>query len=83
MKQGDTAWIIENNRTVRECKIVRINGNLVIIRFTDGCGTQLPLNRLYETQEDAYEELSYNDTLSRIQVEYDTENRRKWNGQML
>ncbi|WP_343087652.1 hypothetical protein [Roseburia faecis] len=83
MKQGDTAWIIENNRTVRECKIVRINGNLVIIRFTDGCGTQLPLKRLYETQEDAYEELSYNDTLSRIQVEYDTENRRKWNGQML
>ena len=44
MKQGDTAWIIENNRTVRECKIVRINGNLVIIRFTDGCGTQLSLN---------------------------------------
>lgn len=83
MKQGDTAWIIENNRTVRECKIVRINGNLVIIRFTDGCGTQLPLKRLYETQEDAYEELSYKDTLSRIQVEYDTENRRKWNGQML
>ena len=83
MKQGDTAWIIENNRTVRECKIVRINGNLVIIRFTDGCGTQLPLKRLYETQEDAYEELSYNDTLSRIQVDYDTENRRKWNGQML
>ena len=35
------------------------------------------------TQEDAYEELSHNDTLSRIQVEYDTENRRKWNGQML
>ena len=50
MKQGDTAWIIENNRTVRECKIVRINGNLVIIRFTDGCGTQLPLKRLYETE---------------------------------
>ena len=83
MKQGDTAWIIENNRTVRECKIIRINGNLVIIRFTDGCGIQLPLKRLHETQEDAYEELSHNDTLSRIQVEYDTENRRKWNGQML
>ena len=83
MKQGDTAWIIENNRTVRECKIVRINGNLVIIRFTAVCGTQFPLKRLYETQEDAYEELSHNDTLSRIQVEYDTENRRKWNGQML
>ena len=83
MKQGDTAWIIENNKTVRGCKIVRINGNLVIIRFTDGCGIQLPLKRLYETQEDAYEELSNNDTLSRIQVEYDTENRRKWNGQML
>lgn len=83
MKQGDTAWIIENNRTVRECKIVRISGSLAIIRFIDGSGTQLPLKRLYETQEDAYEELSHNDTLSRIQVEYDTENRRKWNGQML
>lgn len=83
MKQGNVAWIIENNRTVRECKIVHINGNLAIIRFADGCGTQLPLKRLYNTQEDAYEELSHNDTLSRIQVEYDTENRRKWNGQML
>lgn len=83
MKQGDVVWIIENNRTVRECKIVRINGNLAIIRFADGCGTQLPLKRLYSTQEDAYEELSHNDTLSRIQAEYDTENRRKWNGQML
>ena len=83
MKQGDIAWIIENNRTVRECKIVRINGNFVIIRFTDGCDTQLPLKRLYKTQEDAYKGLSHNDTLSRIQVEYDTENRRKWNGQML
>ena len=41
------------------------------------------LESLYETQEDAYEELSHNDMLSRIQVEYDTENRRKWNGQML
>lgn len=83
MKQGDVAWIIENNRTVRECKIVRISGSLAIIRFIDGSGTQLPLKRLYETQKDAYEELSHNDTLSRIQVEYDTENRRKWNGQML
>ena len=61
-------------------RIVRTNGNLAIIRFADGCGTQLPLKRLYSTQEDAYEELSHNDTLSRIQVEYDTENRRKWNG---
>ena len=83
MKQGDTAWIIENNRTVRECKIIRINGNLVIIRFTDVCGIQLPLKHLYETQEDACKELSHNDTLARIQVEYDTENSRKWNGQML
>ena len=83
MKQGDVAWIIENNRTVRECKIIRINRNLVNIRFTDGCGTQLHLKRLYETQEDACKELSHNDTLSRIKVEYDTENSRKWNGQML
>ena len=83
MKHGDVAWIIENNRTVRECKIVRISGSLAIIRFIDGSGTQLPLKRLYETQEDAYEELSHNDTLVRIQAEYDTENKRKWNGQML
>lgn len=58
MKQGDITWIIENNRTVRECKIVHINGNLAIIRFANGCGTQLPLKRLYSTQEDTYEELS-------------------------
>ena len=83
MKHGDVAWIIENNRTVRECKIVRISGSLAIIRFIDGSGTQLPLKRLYETKEDDYKELSHNDTLVRIQTEYDTENKRKWNGQML
>ncbi len=50
MKQGDVVLIIENNKTVRECKIVRINWNLAIIRF---------------------------------QAEYNKENKRKWNGQML
>lgn len=30
-KAGDTAYIVENNRIVRECTIVRESGNLYII----------------------------------------------------
>lgn len=52
-KAGDKAYIVESNRTIRECKIVRASGNLFIIRFLDGGGIQLPAHRLFTTKEAA------------------------------
>lgn len=35
MKAGDTAYIVESNRYIREVKIIRINGDMFLVRFTD------------------------------------------------
>ena len=37
-KAGDKAYIVESNRIVRECTVVRPAGNLIIIRFENGGG---------------------------------------------
>jgi len=52
-KAGDTAYIVENNRNVRECTIVRNNGNLYVIRFPGGGGIQVKGHRLFATKEEA------------------------------
>lgn len=52
-KAGDKAYIVESNRIVRECTVVRPAGNLVIIRFENGSGIQVNRNRLFATKEAA------------------------------
>ena len=52
-KAGDTAYIVENNRIVRECTIVRESENLYIIRFSSGGGIQVKGHRLFSSQEEA------------------------------
>lgn len=52
-KAGDKAYIVESNRTVRECTVVRPAGNLIIIRFKNGGGIQVNKNRLFATKEAA------------------------------
>lgn len=37
-KAGDKAYIVESNRIVRKCTVVRPAGNLFIIRFENGGG---------------------------------------------
>ncbi|MGN8805471.1 MULTISPECIES: hypothetical protein [unclassified Blautia] len=56
-KPGDKAYIVENNRVVRECTIARASGNLFVIRFVDGGGIQLPAHRLFATKEAAEESI--------------------------
>ena len=57
-KAGDKAYIVESNRIVRECTVVRPAGNLIIIRFENGGGIQVKKNRLFTTKEAAEESIS-------------------------
>ena len=54
-KAGDTAYIIENGRIIRECTVIRLNGNLCVIRFVNGGGIQVSIHRLFASQEAAEE----------------------------
>lgn len=48
MKAGDTAYIVESNRFVREVIIVRVSGGIYLIRFKDsGGGIQVKKHRLW------------------------------------
>lgn len=58
MKPGDTAFIIESNRIIREVEIVRNTGGFYLIRFKDsGGGIKVRENRLFPTREEAEENL--------------------------
>ena len=52
LKKNDTAWIVENNLSVREVRIINISGNLVTVKF-DNAAIRLPKHRIYENCEDA------------------------------
>ena len=52
-KAGDKAYIVKNNRIVRECTVKRVTGKLVIIRFENGGGIQVSKNCLFDTKEAA------------------------------
>lgn len=52
LKKNDTGWIVENNLSVREVRIVNISGNLITIQF-DNTVIRLPKHRIYETCEEA------------------------------
>lgn len=53
-KAGDTAYIVESNRLVREVKIVNFSAGFYLIRFADnGGGIKVRENRLYATKEEA------------------------------
>lgn len=55
-KPGDKAYIVENNKIVRQCTVIEINaGNLIVIRFDNGGGIQVSKKRLFPTKEAAEE----------------------------
>jgi len=54
---GDKAYIIESNRIIRECTIVRKSGDLYIIRFENGGGIQVKRHRLFMSPEEAEEKI--------------------------
>ena len=52
-KAGDKAYIIENNRIVRQCTVVRVSAGMYLIRFENGGGIQVKGHRLFISQEEA------------------------------
>ena len=53
-KAGDTAYLIESNRIIREITIVKFGGGFYLIRFKDsGGGIKVRENRLYASKEEA------------------------------
>ena len=54
MKAGDTAFIVESNRIVREVEIKSFAGGMYLIGFKDsGGGIKVKEHRLFATREDA------------------------------
>ena len=61
IKPGEEAYIIESNRIVRKVTVVRYSGGMVVVRFCDtGGGTQISMNRLYASEEEANKKLQEN-----------------------
>lgn len=56
-KVGDTVFLIESNRIIRECTVKKVCGNLYIVRFADGGGIQVKGHRLFATKEEAEKNL--------------------------
>lgn len=58
MKVGDIVYIVESNRYIRKVQIVRIIGDMYLIRFLDnGGGIQVRKNRLFKSEEEASESM--------------------------
>ena len=55
---GDTAYIIESNRLIRETVIIKKKGNFYTVKFRDTNGAiTLKAHRLYGTREQAEQNL--------------------------
>ena len=55
---GDTAYIIESNRLIRETVIIKKKGNFYTVKFKDTNGAiTLKAHRLYGTRDEAIEKL--------------------------
>jgi hypothetical protein len=52
-KPGDKAYIVESNRIVRQCTVIRVNAGMYLIRFENGGGIQVKAHRLFASQEEA------------------------------
>jgi hypothetical protein len=51
---GDTAYIVESNRIIREVKVLKVTGGFATLRFIDSDGgIKLRESRLFPTKEDA------------------------------
>ena len=53
MKQGITAYIIENNLKIRKVTVTHITGNMVLVKFDEGGGIRVRLDRLFDSKEAA------------------------------
>ncbi len=67
MNPGDTAYIIESGRFVREVTVVSKSGDLYTLKFTDtGGGVKLRGGRLYPSREAAEEAMKTKEKSARF-----------------
>ena len=59
MKEGIIAYIIESNRKIRRVTVAHVVGNMALVKFDEGGGIRVPINRLYGSEEEATKELRY------------------------
>ena len=58
--QGDTVYIVESNRFVREAEVKSFAGGLYLIRFNNsGGGIKVKEHRLYASKEEAEDVIKY------------------------
>ena len=59
LKAGDTAYIIESNRIIREVEIKNFSGGMYLIRFKDsGGGIKVKEHRLFVSRDEAEASIS-------------------------
>ena len=59
LKAGDTAYIIESNRIIREVEIKNCSGGMYLIRFMDtGGGIKVKEHRLFVSRDEAEASIS-------------------------
>lgn len=46
MKEGITAYIIENNLKIRKVTVAHITGNMALVKFDEGGGIRVRLDRI-------------------------------------
>lgn len=59
-KKGDTAYLIENHRRIRQVEIVAVSGGFFTVRFCDTKSAAIRVrdSRLFKTEEDATRSLN-------------------------
>ena len=58
MKEAEKGFIIVSSRTIREGIIVRRLNGLVLFRFVEGGGIQIPEARVFTTKEEAQRQVN-------------------------
>lgn len=52
LKEGITVYIIENNLKIRKVTVAHITGNMVLVKFDEGGGIRVRLDRLFDSEDD-------------------------------
>lgn len=52
-KSGDTAFLVESNRVIREVTVVNCAGGMYLIKFQNGGGIRVKEHRLFDSEEEA------------------------------
>lgn len=72
MKVGDTAFIVESNRAIREVIIVKCAGGLYLVKFKDtGGGIQVKKHRLFPTEDEARQSIMVHTKPTKRKTPYD------------